>query len=215
MRDGLDRQVVDPRQALRSADGEARQLTAVARRKRLVRGADLFFDQIEIVEQPFPGWRNALPRGDGDGEQAAGIEQCFLGAVQTQQQTVVLASEAQNVCSRQDLAMGGHLLAVQQLAIGRRRYREHGARLAQQPSANLAAGHSEPENNAGHGWTGETHQAWGGRSWRYGVETFAVQVTVRWAPDLPGVRFLVGMTAHIAAFGSGKPFVRRDIGRFD
>jgi hypothetical protein len=36
---------------------------------------DLLFDQVEIVEQPFAGWRDAPVRLNGCGQEMAGIVQ--------------------------------------------------------------------------------------------------------------------------------------------
>ncbi|MNR50361.1 hypothetical protein D3C85_1698670 [compost metagenome] len=53
MGDGFQGDVVDPRQACRGPFGQAWQLAAVAVRQVGPGGADVFFDQVEVVQQPF------------------------------------------------------------------------------------------------------------------------------------------------------------------
>ena len=61
MRDHLQREVIDARQCTRGSLCKARKSLAVTLGQVLPGRADLFFDQVEIVEQPFAGRRNAPP----------------------------------------------------------------------------------------------------------------------------------------------------------
>jgi len=58
----------------RSASGK---LTAVSFRKMSLGRANLFFDQIEVVEQPFPGRRNPTIRHDRLHQQARFLSGCL------------------------------------------------------------------------------------------------------------------------------------------
>ena len=71
----LEREVVDARQLRRRPVRQARKLAAVALRQVPLRGADLLFDQVEIVEQPFGGGRDATVGADRGREQVADFDQ--------------------------------------------------------------------------------------------------------------------------------------------
>jgi hypothetical protein len=58
MGDDLQREVIDARQSGGWSLEQARQLPAVALGEMSLGGADLIFDQIKIVEQPFAGRRD-------------------------------------------------------------------------------------------------------------------------------------------------------------
>ena len=75
VRDCLEREVVDARQPRRGPACEARQLAAVALGQVPPRRADLLVDQVEIVEQPFRGGRDAAVRRDGRGQEVANLDQ--------------------------------------------------------------------------------------------------------------------------------------------
>ena len=82
--------------------------------------ADLFFDQIEVVEQPFPGRRNPAVCLDGLGQQVADSKQDTFIFSQPRQKLVPRASRAQLVRTRQGLAMLLHLIGAEQLGSQRR-----------------------------------------------------------------------------------------------
>ena len=82
--------------------------------------ANLFFDQIEVVEQPFPGRRNPAVRLDRRRQQIAGSDQDAFVLRQPRQQLVRSASRTQRVRFRQGLAMLLHLVAAEQFRSQRR-----------------------------------------------------------------------------------------------
>jgi hypothetical protein len=59
--------------------------------------ANLFFDQIEVVEQPFPGRHNPALGLDGLGQQVAGSNQDPFILSQPRQKSVRSASQTQFV----------------------------------------------------------------------------------------------------------------------
>jgi hypothetical protein len=83
-------------------------------------GADLFFDEIEVIEQPFPGRRDALLRHDRRRQLVAGLDQHALVRRQARQQLVRYARRRQAVVGRQTDAMQRHLIAAEQLRAQRR-----------------------------------------------------------------------------------------------
>ncbi len=58
MGDHFQRNVIDARQSSRWTLHQAREFPAVPLRQMPPGGANLLFNQIEVVEQPFPGRRN-------------------------------------------------------------------------------------------------------------------------------------------------------------
>ncbi len=64
VRDDLERNVVDPRQSGGRPAFQARQFPAVSLRQVTLGGADLLFDQVKVIEKPFPGGRNLAVGGD-------------------------------------------------------------------------------------------------------------------------------------------------------
>jgi hypothetical protein len=76
--------------------------------------ANLFFDQIEVVEQPFPGRRNPTIRHDRLHQQAAGSGQDAFILGQSRQELIRRISRAQFVQARQGPAMLLHLIAAEQ-----------------------------------------------------------------------------------------------------
>ena len=115
MGDRLHGQVVDAWQARGFALVQRGQFAAVPLGKVATRGADLFLDQVIVVQQPFPG------RGDADvvlhhaREQGAGIvEQAFI-VLEARQQQVGLHQQMDLVLASQRLAVPFHLLCSQQV----------------------------------------------------------------------------------------------------
>ncbi|MNI38234.1 hypothetical protein D3C73_923670 [compost metagenome] len=115
VRDGFQGDVVDPRQACRGPFGQAWQLAAVAVGQVGPGGADVFFDQVEVVQQPF------RRRGGASTGLLNGLERC---AATFQQQLVVGQAAEQGVLSGktpehmlagQDDAVVGHLLRIEQV----------------------------------------------------------------------------------------------------
>ena len=97
VRDRLQRDVVDARQPGRRAVRQARQFPAVAFGQVPLGRADLLFDQVEVVEQPFAGRRDPAVRRDRRGQQVAGFEQDALVLGQPREQLVRRAARRQPV----------------------------------------------------------------------------------------------------------------------
>jgi len=95
--------------------------------------ANLFFDQIEVVEQPFRGRRNPAVRLDRLRQQIAGSNQDAFILSQPAQKPVRSASHIQPVRARQNLAMLLHLVAAEEFRS--QRWLVAGVLLAQAVSA--------------------------------------------------------------------------------
>jgi len=83
-------------------------------------GADLFFNQMEVVQQPFPGWRNPVLVRHCRGQQGAHLHQSVLVVVQPAQQRVVWTPWRQPVHPGQRRAVLRHLLGAEQFRAQRR-----------------------------------------------------------------------------------------------
>ncbi|MCY1465249.1 hypothetical protein D9M71_833700 [compost metagenome] len=90
MSNGLQGDVVDPRQAGRRAFGQAGQLAAIAVGQVGPGGTDVFFDQVEVVQQPF------RRRGGASAGKLYGLER---RAAAFEQQLVVSQAAQQGVLS--------------------------------------------------------------------------------------------------------------------
>ena len=128
---GLQREIVDAGQARRRPAAQPRQLAAVTRRQMALGGADLFFDEVEVVEQPLAGGRHAaLQLGVAHQARPHGHQHLFVHR-QPRQQAVTRARRGQFVRSGQALAVlrhlvGGEELGTQRRFVGiRRRARHH------------------------------------------------------------------------------------------
>ena len=120
VRNGLDRDVVHARQARGRAVQQARQLAAVGSRQVPFGGADLLFDQVEVIEQPLAGRRDAVAGGSRRFQQIAGADQDRFVVAQPREQPVARACRAPPVRPRQGSAVLLHLVgAVQLRAQGR------------------------------------------------------------------------------------------------
>ena len=109
MRDDFQRNLVHARAARVHARRQSWQFLAVVLRQVAPRGADLLFDQVKIIQQPFRGGRNlasAFHRGrqlvDGGRDQGR-----IVG--QARQQAVAAMVLAHRVAGGHVLAVGGHL----------------------------------------------------------------------------------------------------------
>ncbi|MNM29997.1 hypothetical protein D3C81_405500 [compost metagenome] len=114
VRDGLHRQFIHPRQPGRGARNKRRQLPAVAARQVASRSLDLFFDQVVVVEQPFPrrGYRPLFPHHAA--EQRIGIFQHTLVGLQPIEQTLRAGAHPHAMLARKRAAIHLHLFnAVQ------------------------------------------------------------------------------------------------------
>ena len=98
------------------AAGQTRQLAAVAARQMPLGSADLLFDQMEVVDQPFAGRRDALIRRQGSVSRLhTSISMFSLSASR--------ASSESRVRPRTDLVRGGERLAVLLHLIGAEKLR--------------------------------------------------------------------------------------------
>ena len=88
VRDRLERDVVDARQPGGGPVRQARQLAAVPLGQVPLGRADLLFDQVEVVEQPFRGGRDAAVRRDRRRQQVADFDQDAFVLGQPRQQPV-------------------------------------------------------------------------------------------------------------------------------
>ena len=139
MGDGLDGEVIHARQPCRSAIGQARQFPAVTFRQVAPGRLDLLFDEIEVVEQPFPGGRDAVVRCDGCRQPAAGLDQHALVRGQPRQQLIRHASLDQAVGGRQPHAVLFHLIRAEQLRPQRRLFLDRFSRLPRWSQDDLPA----------------------------------------------------------------------------
>eukprot|EP01034_Spumella_vulgaris_P038211 gene38210-47174_t len=112
--DDFQRNLVHARRAVRRAFRQARQLLAVILRQVAPRGADLFFDQVGVIQQPLGSGRDLARVLDGVGQLVASLGY-HLGVLgQARQQAVRAAALAQFMGLGQRLAVGRHLLRAEQ-----------------------------------------------------------------------------------------------------
>ena len=118
--DDLQREVVHARLPGRGAVQQAWQFPAVTLGQVPLGGANLFFDQIKIIEQPFPGWRDPAGRRDRRHEQRADVDQGPFVLGQSGQKRVRPRSRRQLMRSRETLAVLFHLDGAEQFRAQRR-----------------------------------------------------------------------------------------------
>ena len=91
MRNQLQRDVIDPRQSCRRPVSQLRQFMAVGARQMRPRRADLFLNQIIVVDKPLGGGGHPLPAFEGVGDLPIFIgKDCFIRR-QARQKPVALA----------------------------------------------------------------------------------------------------------------------------
>jgi hypothetical protein len=79
-------------------------------------GADLLFDEVEVVEQPFPGRGDPAVLGDRRGQQPAHTDQGAFVGRQARQQAGPRRALGQRVCdSGENPAVLLHLIGAEQL----------------------------------------------------------------------------------------------------
>ena len=120
MGDRLQGDVVHARQPGRSALGQGRQLPAVALGQVAPGRADLFFDEMEVIEQPFARGRDLVARRNRRRQPAAGRDQDALVRGQTRQQLIRHTSGPHAVGGRKAHAVLLHLIGAEQLRPQRR-----------------------------------------------------------------------------------------------
>ncbi len=115
MRNGLQRNVIHARSSGRRSMRQAGELPAVTFRQVPLGGTDLLFDEIEIVEQPFPGRRDPAVLRDHRRQQRAHSDQRAFVRCQPRQELVGRAPRSQHVRGRESLSVLLHLLGAEQL----------------------------------------------------------------------------------------------------
>ncbi len=118
--DRLEREVVDARKPGGGSLRQAGKLAAVPLGQVPLGRADLLVDQVEVVEQPFRGGRDAAIGRDRRGQQVADFEQDAFVLGQARQQPVGRAAGRQPVRGREVLAVLLHLIGAEQLRSQRR-----------------------------------------------------------------------------------------------
>ncbi len=107
--------VVHPRMSRRRGLCEVGKLAYVTFGQVPPCGTDLLFDQMEVVEQPFPGRCDLTPLRDRSGQQIAHVDQHRLVGRQTIEQPVRCAPRLQPMRPRQHQAVLRHLIGAEQL----------------------------------------------------------------------------------------------------
>ncbi len=125
--DGLQGNAIHARQPGGGALRQARQFPAIPLWQVPPGGADLLFDEVEVVEQPLPGRLDAVLRRNRRRQQAAGLDQHALVPGQARQQLVRHASRRQPVGGRETHAVLLHLIGTEEFRPQRRLF---GRRLA-------------------------------------------------------------------------------------
>ena len=120
VRDRFMRDVVHARKSGRRSVQQAGQLPAVPLRQVPLGHADLFFDQVEVVEEPFPGGRDPAVRIDRRRQKGAcSLQDAFI-LRQPGQKRIPDPSRTQPVRARKGLAMLLHLFIAEQFRTQRR-----------------------------------------------------------------------------------------------
>ncbi len=119
MRNGFQREVVYSWTPGRRPMRQAREFTAVAFGQVPLGRADLLFDEIEIVEQPFPGRHHPAALRGRRRQQLAHFNQGAFVVCQPRQEPVRRLPGNQFVRGRKRLAMQRHLIGAEQLGAQR------------------------------------------------------------------------------------------------
>ena len=114
MRDHFKGDVVDARKAFRGPIFQLREFTAVAFRKVLVRDANVFFDQVQVVEKPLTRGGGALAPPSGRHQRAAGFENHTLVVGQPGQEPLGRARCRQRVPPCKHEAVGFQLFGIEE-----------------------------------------------------------------------------------------------------
>ncbi len=120
VRDRLERQVVDARQARGGPFRETRQFSAEALRQVPLGGPDLLVDQVTVVEQPLRGRDDAPAGGDRCGELAVYFGQHRLVGRETRQQAIARVFNTKPMRDREMPTVLFHLLGAEELRAQRR-----------------------------------------------------------------------------------------------
>ena len=114
MRHGFQGNVVHARMADRWPAGQARQFAAVAFGQVALGSADLLFDEVKIVEQPFASRRDPAFFGSDGSQSATDIDQRIFVGRQPAEQTVGDGAGGEPVRGGQRLAVLRHLVGAVQ-----------------------------------------------------------------------------------------------------
>jgi hypothetical protein len=82
-------------------------------------GTYLFFDEIEIIEQPFTAWSNAPIRSGRSNEQVARFDERSFVLRESTQQTIRRSATVEMVRLRKQSSVLLHLLGTEQLGAQR------------------------------------------------------------------------------------------------
>jgi hypothetical protein len=115
MGDDFKCDIIDAWQTGGWAIAQPRQFSAVAFGQVPLGHANLFFDQIEIIQQPFPGRCDASAPLHCLSHQIADFQQDGFTLGQSSEKLIRFMVRAHRVQSREDLAMLFHLLGAKQL----------------------------------------------------------------------------------------------------
>ena len=139
MRDDFKRDVVDPGQAGRWTVAQPGQFAAIPFGQVPPGQANLFFDQVEVIEQPFSGRCDASTSLHRLGHQIPHIQQDGFILSQSSEQRVGLVLGTDGMQPREGLAMLLHLLGTEELRSQRQLITGigHGRRLSAQASGQL------------------------------------------------------------------------------
>ena len=115
MRNDLQRDVVHARAPGRRSLRQAREFQTVTLGQVSLGRADLLFDEIEVVEEPFRGRRDPALGGDRRRQQVAYVDQHDLVCCQPRQELVRRAPRSELVRGRKGPPMLLHLIGAEQL----------------------------------------------------------------------------------------------------
>ena len=115
MGDGLQRDVIDARQPRRRAVDQAWQLTAIAFGQVRSGGANVFLDQIVIVQQPFRCRRHSSAGHLRVGQRRAAAFEQLLVVIEPVQHRVPCGQRGQAMLPGQGDAVTGHLIGAEKL----------------------------------------------------------------------------------------------------
>ena len=113
--DGFENDVVDAGEPGGGSVRQAREFAAVAFRKVTAGGADLFFDEIEIIQQPFAGGSGAAAIFEGLGEQRVRGDQDVFVFGEAREKLLGVALGTDGVGVGQRLGVLVHLLGIEKL----------------------------------------------------------------------------------------------------
>jgi hypothetical protein len=111
----FEREVVDARQHRGRPAGEARELAAVTRGQVPLGGADLLFDEVEIVEQPFGRRRHATVGGNGRRQEVADFDQQILVVREACEEAIGSGTGCKTMRDGKILAVLLHLVGAEEL----------------------------------------------------------------------------------------------------